>query len=132
MRAPRPPGRPRARPGTEALFALSPGGCLSALLVCAIARPTATRARSLEGVEHVLRDVAVGRLVPVLLPHLGPGPAVVVDEVGIGAGQLLRTAVHVLDVAEALDEGEPRLGVGVERLAPEAVVHDDRLGEGVR
>src|SRR5262245_61187309 len=60
----------------------------------------------LEDVEDFLRNIVL-RLIPadfeVFLPVLGPRPSIEIDEAGVGAGQLRRTSIGVLDIAQALD-----------------------------
>src|SRR5688572_27615063 len=73
-------------------------------------RPTKLKipdATLLEDVRDGRRELFL-RLIPpgleVLLPVLGPRPAVIIDESGIRRGDLLRTAIGIVNVAQALDE----------------------------
>src|SRR5687767_6402261 len=68
----------------------------------------------------------------VFLPVLRPRTAVVVDEPGIGRGDLLGPAIGIVDVAQALDEVVPAIGIVRRRAAGEAVGRPHWRDEGLR
>src|SRR5580692_120150 len=94
------------------------------------------RRGSLQRFQNVFRHTRRLRLVPALLeiflPDLRPRPAVVIHELRVVLGQLLRPSIDIVDVGQTLYEGEALLR-SVQRRAPQEAIRDaDRLEQRLR